>query len=96
MKMGERQSSRFAHGRLSEVLGSEGPGSAGANTLIDDRFARIFNWKYWGEQDAELIGKQFPVTGRRTVERRTTFAAMVRAQLRKLLPPSAEKLPAYR
>ena len=40
---------RFAHGQLSEVLGVNGPGSAGETSLIDDRFARIFNWKHWGK-----------------------------------------------
>jgi len=51
---------RFAYGRLSEVLGAFGHGSAGDNTLTDDRFARIFNWQYWGKLDAELMKQEEP------------------------------------
>lgn len=46
---------RFSQGRLAEVLGKDGPGSAGDDALTDDRFARIFNWKHWGRLDAELM-----------------------------------------
>ncbi|RLB61754.1 MAG: hypothetical protein DRI90_10660 [Deltaproteobacteria bacterium] len=51
---------RFAYGRLSEVLGAFGHGSAGADSLTDDRFARIFNWQHWGKLDAELMEQQEP------------------------------------
>jgi penicillin amidase len=51
---------RFAYGRLSEVLGAFGHGSAGADTLTDDRFARIFNWQHWGKLDAELMKNEEP------------------------------------
>jgi len=51
---------RFAFGRLSEVFGPDGPGSAGDNSLVDDRFARIFNWKHWGKLDAELMKTDEP------------------------------------
>jgi penicillin G amidase len=51
---------RFAHGRLAEVLGPEGFGAAGANALIDDHFARIFDWKKWGKADAELMARDEP------------------------------------
>lgn len=51
---------RFSQGRLSEVLGSVGPGSVGANSLADDRFARIFDWKRWGKLDAEWMKENEP------------------------------------
>ena len=51
---------RFSHGRLSEVLGADGPGAGADNSLIDDRFARIFNWKHWGTLDAALMKEQEP------------------------------------
>lgn len=51
---------RFSHGRLSEVLGSVGPGSVGADSLSDDRFARIFDWKRWGRLDAEWMKANEP------------------------------------
>lgn len=51
---------RFAYGRLSEVLGDDGPGSVGRDALMDDRFARIFNWKHYGKLDAELMAKEDP------------------------------------
>jgi penicillin amidase len=51
---------RFSQGRLAEVLGKDGPGSAGDDALTDDRFARIFNWKHWGKLDAELMKAEEP------------------------------------
>lgn len=51
---------RFAHGRLCEVFGAAGPGSAGDNSLVDDRFARIFNWKHWGKLDADWMKENEP------------------------------------
>jgi penicillin amidase len=51
---------RFAYGRLSEVLGADGPGAGGPTALIDDHFARIFNWKHWGRLDAELMARDEP------------------------------------
>ena len=51
---------RFSLGRLSEVLGAVGPGSVGANSLADDRFARIFDWKRWGELDAAWMKDNEP------------------------------------
>jgi penicillin amidase len=51
---------RFAHGRLSEVLGSGGPGSVGDTALQDDRFARIFNWRHHGRLDAQLMAREDP------------------------------------
>lgn len=51
---------RFSQGRLAEVLGEDGPGSAGDDALTDDRFARIFNWKHWGKLDAELMKTDEP------------------------------------
>lgn len=51
---------RFAHGRLSEILGADGPGSAGEDSISDDRFAHIFNWKHWGKLDAQLMKETEP------------------------------------
>jgi penicillin amidase len=51
---------RFAYGRLSEVLGAKGPGSAGETSLVDDRFARIFDWQRWGKLDAALMKQREP------------------------------------
>jgi penicillin G amidase len=51
---------RFALGRLSEVLGADGKGSVGANSLADDRFAKIFDWERWGRADAELMKTEAP------------------------------------
>jgi penicillin amidase len=51
---------RFAHGRLSEILGAAGPGSVGDNSLVDDRFARIFDWKKWGRMDADWMQANEP------------------------------------
>ena len=51
---------RFALGRLSEALGAGGPGSVGQDSLTDDRFARIFDWKRWGRSDAEWMRQHEP------------------------------------
>ncbi|MCA9621261.1 MAG: penicillin acylase family protein, partial [Myxococcales bacterium] len=51
---------RFAHGRLSEVLGADGAGSVGESSLADDRFARLFDWKRWGREDAALMQRDEP------------------------------------
>ncbi len=51
---------RYAHGQLSEVLGADGPGTVRGDSLTDDTFAKVFNWRYWGKVDADWMKQNDP------------------------------------